>query len=59
MRQGRRLGEVTGLEACREHAAGDLKRLPKALGRLERDAAYPVEVSEALRRMTAEVDART
>jgi nicotinate phosphoribosyltransferase len=58
MRQGRRLGELTGLEACREHAAGNLNRLPEALGRLEQDAAYPVEVSAALRGMTAEVDAR-
>jgi nicotinate phosphoribosyltransferase len=59
MRQGRRLDALAGLEACRQHAAGNLNRLPKALGRLEQAAAYPVEVSEALRGMTAEVDART
>src|SRR5205807_565702 len=34
------------------------KRLPEPLRRLEPDASYPVEVSDALRRLAAEVDGR-
>jgi nicotinate phosphoribosyltransferase len=58
MQGGKRLGSSPTLAQIRTRAARDLERLPEPLRRLEPDASYPVEVSETLRRLAAEVDAR-
>jgi len=58
MQGGKRLGSSPTLAQIRTRAARDLERLPEPLRRLEPDASYPVEVSETLTRLAAEVDAR-
>jgi nicotinate phosphoribosyltransferase len=58
MRAGKPLEPRPTLDQIRAHAARELERLPEPLRRLEPDASYPVEVSEALRRLAAEVDGR-
>jgi nicotinate phosphoribosyltransferase len=58
MQGGKRLGPAPTLAQIRTRAARDLERLPEPLRRLEPDASYPVEVSDALRRLAAEVDGR-
>jgi nicotinate phosphoribosyltransferase len=58
MQGGKRLGSSATLVQIRTRAARDLERLPEALRRLEPDASYPVEVSDALTGLAAEVDAR-
>ncbi|HEX5080307.1 MAG TPA: hypothetical protein VFV80_14235, partial [Geminicoccaceae bacterium] len=56
MRAGRRVGPLPGLAQARERAAAGLRRLPQALRALQADAAYPVEVSQALRALARKVD---
>ena len=58
MQSGKRLKPAPTLAEIRARAARDLERLPEPLRRLEPGASYPVEVSEALRRLAAEVDGR-
>jgi len=58
MQGGKRLGSSPTLAQIRTRAARDLERLPEPVRRLEPDASYPVEVSETLTRLAAEVDAR-
>jgi nicotinate phosphoribosyltransferase len=58
MQGGKRLKPASTLAEIRARAARDLERLPEPLRRLEPGASYPVEVSEALRRLAAEVDGR-
>jgi nicotinate phosphoribosyltransferase len=58
MQGGKRLKPAPTLAEIRVRAARDLERLPEPLRRLEPGASYPVEVSEALRRLAAEVDGR-
>jgi nicotinate phosphoribosyltransferase len=58
MQGGKRLKPAPTLAEIRARAARDLERLPEPLRRLEPGASYPVEVSEALRRLAAEVDGR-
>jgi nicotinate phosphoribosyltransferase len=58
MQGGKRLKPAPTLAEMRARAARDLERLPEPLRRLEPGASYPVEVSEALRRLAAEVDGR-
>src|SRR5437660_3513242 len=58
MRAGKPLEPRPTLDQIRAHAARELERLPEPLRRLEPDASYPVEVSDALRRLAAEVDGR-
>jgi nicotinate phosphoribosyltransferase len=58
MRAGKPLEPRPTLDQIRTHAARELERLPEPLRRLEPDASYPVEVSDALRRLAAEVDGR-
>src|SRR6266568_6285786 len=58
MQAGKRLEPWPTLAEIRARAAQDLAHLPEPLRRLEPDASYPVEVSEALRRLAAEVDGR-
>jgi nicotinate phosphoribosyltransferase len=58
MQGGKRVAPAPLLAEIRARAARDLQRLPEPLRRLEPGASYPVEVSEALRRLAAEVDGR-
>ena len=58
MRGGRRIGPRPTLEEIRAHARRELARLPEPLRRLEPAASYPVQVADALVRLSAEVDRR-
>ncbi len=59
MRGGKRIGSNPTLAAIKAHAARELGRLPTPLRRLELDSPYPVQVADALVKLTAEVDERT
>ncbi len=60
MRAGRRIAPPESLAAIRARAAAELARLPDALRSLESAVpAYPVQVSDRLRRLADEVDARS
>lgn len=56
MRGGQRVTPPELLAVARERCAADLARLPPALKVLAPEAGYPVEVSAAIRTLTAEVD---
>ncbi|WP_420346348.1 nicotinate phosphoribosyltransferase [Pelagibius sp.] len=56
MRGGRRVRPLPTLEQLRAHAAAGRARLPAPLRSLDPAEPYPVEVSQALRRLTEEVD---
>ncbi|HIP77090.1 MAG TPA: nicotinate phosphoribosyltransferase [Kiloniellaceae bacterium] len=56
MRGGRRLAPGPALDEIRAHAADQRARLPARLCSLDSAEPYPVEVSQALRRLTEEVD---
>jgi nicotinate phosphoribosyltransferase len=58
MQNGHRLAGRPTIEQMRGHAARQLQRLPEPLRRLDADKEYSVEVSEPLRRLAREVDAR-
>jgi nicotinate phosphoribosyltransferase len=58
MQGGKRLKPAPTLAEIRARAARELERLPESLRRLEPAASYPVEVSDALRRLAVEVDGR-
>ncbi|GAB6068488.1 nicotinate phosphoribosyltransferase [Methylothermus subterraneus] len=58
MRAGRRISQPEPLAAIRARCAAQLKALPEALKTLETAAPYPVEISPALTRLTAETDRR-
>jgi nicotinate phosphoribosyltransferase len=58
MQGGKRVAPAPTLGEIQARAARDLERLPEPLRRLEPGASYPVEVSEALRRLAVEVDGR-
>jgi len=58
MQGGKRLKPAPTLAEVRARAARNLERLPEPLRRLEPAAPYPVEVSQRLRRLAAEVDGR-
>lgn len=57
MRNGRRTGPLPTLEEARAHARAQIAALPPALRALKPAPAYPVAVSDALRRMVQQVDA--
>ncbi len=59
MRDGRRLAAAEPLSDIRARLRQELERLPETLLRLEPQPAYPVEISPALRRLAAELDAAT
>lgn len=59
LRQGRLVAPLPALEQARANAAAQLAALPQAHRALDPAPQYSVGVSEALRRMAAEVDART
>src|SRR5262245_31050501 len=56
MQAGRRLAPSPTLAQIRERAARELERLPEPLRRLQTGASYPVAVSDALKRLAADVD---
>jgi nicotinate phosphoribosyltransferase len=58
MRGGRRIAPSPALCEIRERAARDIGRLPEPLRRLESDAAYQVQIAQALVTLAAEVDRR-
>lgn len=58
MRAGKRLTPAASLMEIRARAARELAELPESLQQLTLDAAYPVEISEALAELAAEVDLR-
>ncbi len=59
MQGGRRVTPSPTLAACQAHAARELARLPEPLRQLgPQRATYPVEVADALARLTREVDVR-
>ncbi|MGA7488339.1 MAG: nicotinate phosphoribosyltransferase [Xanthobacteraceae bacterium] len=58
MRDGRRVGPAPTLTEIRTRAASELARLPEKLLRLEPQGSYPVQVADALMRLTTEVDRR-
>jgi nicotinate phosphoribosyltransferase len=57
LRGGKRTDPAPGLREIRDHAARELTRLPDPLRCLS-PHAYPVEIGDALKRLTAEVDRR-
>jgi len=56
MRGGTRLQEPEPLETIRERTRASLAALPEALCSLQRQADYPVEVTQAVRELAAEID---
>lgn len=58
MAAGRRLRRTPTLEKIRERAARELERLPEPLRQLQVMPPYPVEVSDALQRLSEETDRR-
>ena len=58
MQNGRRLRPAPSLDEIRRRAARELERLPEPLRRLDLGMTYPVEVSDELKRLAAEVDRR-
>ena len=58
MQAGQRMGARGSLSAARVQTARAVERLPDELKKLERAAAYPVRISEALQRLAHEVDTR-
>jgi nicotinate phosphoribosyltransferase len=55
MRSGRRLGPPPPLDRLRAQAGENIRRLPEGVRALVAPAAYPVAVSESLRRLTEEL----
>jgi nicotinate phosphoribosyltransferase len=58
MKNGRRLGPRPTLAEIRTRATRDVERLPEPLRRLEPGASYPVQVTESLVQLAADVDQR-
>jgi nicotinate phosphoribosyltransferase len=58
MRNGLGVQGFGGLSQARERCRRDLERLPPPLRALDPAAAYPVQVSDGLQRLAAEVDRR-
>ena len=58
MQNGRRVGPAPSLDEIRRRATRELQRLPEPLRRLEPGTTYPVEVTEELKDLAAEVDRR-
>jgi nicotinate phosphoribosyltransferase len=59
MRQGKRVDPSPSLDEIRQRAKAELDRLPEPLRRLEPGVAYPVEVTDDLKTLAAEVDRRS
>jgi nicotinate phosphoribosyltransferase len=58
MRAGKRIVPAPKLSQIREHAARELARLPEPLRRLEKSDDYPVQFSEKLKELAAEITAK-
>jgi nicotinate phosphoribosyltransferase len=58
MRAGKRIEPAPTLAQIRERAARELDRLPEPLRRLEPGVKYPVQISEKLSALAAQMDAR-
>jgi nicotinate phosphoribosyltransferase len=58
MRDGRRVGPAPTLAAIRDHAARELAHMPDGLRSLRPDGAYPVQISDSLKRLAAAADRR-
>ena len=56
MKEGRRLSPAEPLQRSRQRALAELKRLPEPFKSLEAAPAYPVTISEALKKLAVEVD---
>ena len=56
MESGRRVFPKESLEVCRRRTLDGYRSLPPALGSLEQSEPYPVEVSQALRALAAQLD---
>jgi nicotinate phosphoribosyltransferase len=59
MRSGKRVAPAPTLTQIRERAAADLARLPEPLRQLQPGADYPVKVTDALKSLAQEADAKT
>ena len=58
MQDGKRVAPTPSLAESRARATRNLARLPEPLRALEPKTTYPVDGSDALVRLTAEVDRR-
>jgi len=58
MRAGKRLASAQTLAQIRERAARELARMPEPLRKLEAGMEYPVQISEALGALAAQIDAQ-
>jgi nicotinate phosphoribosyltransferase len=58
MRAGKRIEPAPSLAQIRERAARELDRLPEPLRRLEPGINYPVQISEKLSALAAQMDAK-
>jgi len=58
MRAGARVHPAPSLVDIRRHAANEIARLPDALRSLEPGGAYPVRITDTLKRLAAETDRR-
>ncbi len=58
MRDGRRVAPAPTLAQIRERAAAELGRLPEPLQRLDAGFDYPVTISDAIKALAAEADAK-
>ena len=59
MRKGKRIAAGPSLGQIREHVSRELARLPEAILRLEKSDEYPVRVSDKLKALATQVDAKT
>ena len=57
MKEGTRIAATEPLKKLREHALGQIERLPQPLRTLEQGREYPVTVSDAIRTLAHQVDA--
>jgi nicotinate phosphoribosyltransferase len=58
MHKGRQINPLPTLNKSRQHALAELARLPDELKTIQRGMTYPVEISQSLRNLAAEVDER-
>jgi nicotinate phosphoribosyltransferase len=58
IRAGKRLAPAPTLAQIRERTARELARLPEPLMRLEKSDQYPVQISDKLKALAAQMDAR-
>ena len=56
MRQGERCRPAASLDETRERAVQELNRLPEPLRSLQQDSLYPVEISNALKKLSESLD---